>query len=116
MSDAALADAAQADASFTPVTVHVPPRVVQASPAPPTASAANCIIADPEGAPAGALPLKAASCATFSASVICERSDATRAGTGCDASRKSIAASAITTPKRTPTNIGLGRAAVNVAL
>ena len=49
MSDAALADAAQADASFTPVSVHVPPRpVVHASPA-PTASAANCIIADPEG-------------------------------------------------------------------
>ena len=49
MSDAALVDAAQSDASFTPVTVHVPPRpVVHASPA-PTASAANCIIADPEG-------------------------------------------------------------------
>ena len=49
MSDAALADGAQADASFTPVSVHVPPRVVvHASPA-PTASAANCIIADPEG-------------------------------------------------------------------
>ena len=49
MSDAALADTAQSDASFTPVTVHVPPRpVVHASPA-PTASAANCIIADPEG-------------------------------------------------------------------
>ena len=49
MSDAALADAAQSDASFTPVSVHVPPRpVVHASPA-PSASAANCIIADPEG-------------------------------------------------------------------
>ena len=49
MSDAALTDAAQSDASFTPVTVHVPPRtVVHASPA-PTASAANCIIAG--GAP-----------------------------------------------------------------